>query len=406
MAGDSAQTPLLRVSSMNLAHKLCWVSIEILPIRRSVGVRIGSMSRFPIRPVVQAYLLSIGIWTTFSLLTGWNYLIFDRTAKLQSTLGDMILLAEARGLAYAILTPPIFYIVGHYSATTSKWARICLAYLTGLAPFMVIFGSIRWLILPPWDTKLGHFISRSAASPFAFIRDDTADIITNYLVIVFAAHAYGYFEKMRLHELERSKYEQALAASQLQTLRMQLQPHFLFNTLHGISTLIDSDGASAKAMIVSLSRLLRRALELSGSDLIPLQEELTFINEYLDLEKMRFGARLEVTQAIEPDTLRVLVPQMILQPLVENAIRHGIAGSREKGWIKIVSRQSDAGLELIVNNSIGDTRRPGKGVGLKNTESRLKHLYSNEATFSFEMDGGHGATASISIPALGSSSRA
>jgi two-component system LytT family sensor kinase len=360
------------------------------------------MTRLPIRQVVRAYLLSIGIWTTFSLLTGWNYLIFDRTAKLQSTLGDMILLAEARGLAYAFLTPPIFYIVGHYSATTSRWARVCLAYLVGIAPFMLIFASIRWLILPPWDTTLGHFISRSAASPFAYIRDDSADIITNYFALVFAAHAYGYFEKMRSHELERSKHEQALAASELQTLKMQLQPHFLFNTLHGISTLIDSDRAGAKAMILSLSRLLRRALELSGSDLIPLQEELTFINEYLDLEKMRFGARLEVTQSIEPDTLRILVPQMILQPLVENAIRHGIAGSRERGWVKIVSRQSHAGLELIVYNSIGDTRRPGKGVGLRNTESRLKHLYSNEATFSFEMNGGHEATASISIPALGS----
>jgi len=363
------------------------------------------MMRLPIRQVVRAYLLSIGIWTTFSLLTGWNYLIFDRTAKLQSTLGDMILLAEARGLAYAILTPPIFYIVGHYSAATSRWARVFLAYLVGIVPFMVTFATIRWLLLPPWESALGHFIPRSAASPFAFIRDDTADIITNYLVIVFAAHAYGYFERMRSHELERSKHEQALAASELQTLRMQLQPHFLFNTLHGISTLIDRDGESAKAMILSLSRLLRRALELSGSDLIPLQEELTFINEYLDLEKMRFGARLEVTQSIEPDTLRVLVPQMILQPLVENALRHGIAGSRERGWIKIVSRQSNGGLELIVYNSIGDTRRSGKGVGLKNTESRLKHLYSNEATFSFEMNGDDGATASISIPALGSSSR-
>jgi LytS/YehU family sensor histidine kinase len=97
---------------------------------------------------------------------------------------------------------------------------------------------------------------------------------------------------------------------------------------------------------------------------------------------------------------------MILQPLVENAIRHGVAGSRESGWVKIVSRQSDAGLELIVYNSVGDHPKPqGKGVGLKNTESRLKHLYSSEATFSFEMNGDHKATASISIPALGSSSR-
>jgi two-component system LytT family sensor kinase len=310
------------------------------------------MTRFPFRQVVRAYLLSIGVWTTVSLLTGWNYLIFDRTAKLQSTLGDMILLAEARGLAFAILTPPIFYIVGHYSAATSRWVRVFLAYLVGVAPFMVIYASIRWLILPPWEPTVGHFIARSAASPFALIRSGSADIITNYFAIVFAAHAYGYLEKMRGHELEKSKHEQALAASELQSLRMQLQPHFLFNTLHGISTLIDCDGESAKAMILSLSRLLRRALELSGS------------------------------------------------------IRHGIAGSRERGWIKIVSRQSDAGLELIVYNSIGDTRRSEKGVGLKNTESRLKHLYSNEATFSFEMNGDHGATASISIPALGSSSRA
>lgn len=363
------------------------------------------MTRLTIRQVVRAYLLSIGIWGTVSLLTGWNYLIFDMTAKLQSTLGDMILLAEARGMAFAVLTPPIFYIVGHYSAASRRWPRVFLAYLVGAAPFMVIFAAIRWLILPPWEPTLGHFIARSAASPLAFLRGGSADIITNYFAIVLAAHAYGYFEKMRGHELEKSKMEQALSASELQSLRMQLQPHFLFNTLHGISTLIDSDGEGAKAMILSLSGLLRRALQLSGSDLIPLQEELTFVNEYLDLEKMRFGARLEVTQSIEPDTLPILVPQMILQPLVENAIRHGIAGSREKGWIKIVSRQSDTGIELVVYNSIGDARRSGKGVGLKNTESRLRHLYSDEATFSFEMNGDHGATASISIPALGSSSR-
>lgn len=345
------------------------------------------------------------IWSIVSLLTGWNYLIFDRTAKLQSTLGDMILLAEARGLSLALLTPPIFYIAGHYSAAASKWTRVFLAYLIGAAPFMLIYASIRWLILPPWEPTLGRFIARSAASPLAFLRGGSADILTNYFAIVFAAHAYGYFERMRGHKLERSQYEQALTASELQSLRMQLQPHFLFNTLHGISTLIDHDGARAKAMILSLSSLLRRALERSGSDLVPLQEELTFINEYLDLEKMRFGARLDVTQSIAPNTLEILVPQMILQPLVENAIRHGVAGSRECGWIKIVSRQSDSGLELIVYNSVGDHPTPqGRGVGLKNTKSRLKHLYSNEATFSFELNSDHRATASISIPALGSSS--
>jgi two-component system, LytTR family, sensor kinase len=365
-----------------------------------------NMTRLSIRQVVRAYLISIAIWTTLSLLTGWNYLIFDRTARLHSTLGDMILLAEARGLAYAILTPPIFYIAWHYSAVTEKRSRVFLAYLLGTAPFILIYASLRWLILPPWEPTVGQFIARSAASPFALIRADCADMITNYFAIVFAAHAYGYFEKMRVHELERSQYEQALAASELQSLRMQLQPHFLFNTLHGISTLIDSDRESAKAMIVSLSSLLRRALERSGSDLIPLQDELKFINEYLDLEKMRVGERLEVIQCIDLDTSRTLVPQMILQPLVENAIQYGIAASRERAWIRILSRRSNGRLELDVHNSVGELRAPGKGVGLKNTEARLKHLFSNEASFSFEINGDRTASARISIPALESRSHA
>jgi two-component system, LytTR family, sensor kinase len=366
----------------------------------------SNMSQVSIRQVVRAYLISIGIWTTLSLLTGWNYLIFDRTAKLHSTLGDMILLAEARGLAYAILTPPIFYIAWHYPAFTEKRSRVFLAYFLAVAPFTLIYASIRWLILPPWEPTVGQFIARTAASPFALIRSDGADMITNYLAIVFAAHAYRYFEKMRAHELERSRYEQALAASELESLRMQLQPHFLFNTLHGISTLIDSNRESAKAMIVSLSALLRRALERNGSDLIPLQDELKFINEYLDLEKMRVGDRLEVIQCIDLDTLRTLVPQMILQPLVENAIQYGIATSRENGWIKILARRSDGRLELDVHNSVGEHMAPGSGVGLKNTEARLKNLFSSEASFSFEIIGNRTASARISIPVLGSGSQA
>ena len=186
---------------------------------------------------------------------------------------------------------------------------------------------------------------------------------------------------------------------------MQLHPHFLFNTLHGISTLVDSDGMSAKAMIVKLSSLLRTALECNGSDLLPLRQELDFVGKYLDLEKMRFGARLSVNWSIAPETEQMLVPQLILQPLVENAIGHGIAGSREKGWVEIISRERDGLLELQVRNSCGGKGREGTGLGLRNTAARLRHLYSDEAKLDFARSDDRTATATLVLPVLGSQVR-
>jgi LytS/YehU family sensor histidine kinase len=206
--------------------------------------------------------------------------------------------------------------------------------------------------------------------------------------------------RARLQELERAEYQQALAASELHTLKMQLHPHFLFNTLHGISTLIDSDGETAKAMIVKLSSLLRTALESSGSDLIPLREKLKFIREYLDLETMRFGPRLRVDWSIDPSTGAILVPQLILQPLVENAIRHGIASSRENGWIEVAARRGKNAVELQIRNSAAPGKPEGMGLGLHNTASRLQHLYSGEGTLSFAVSDGGTATATLVLPHL------
>ena len=361
------------------------------------------MERRKLRQIAKAYLLSIGIWSALSLLTGWNYLIFDQSANLRSTLSEMLLLAEARGLTYALLTPPIFYLVRHFASSARRRVRYLLGYCIGAVPFMVVYACVRWIIFPSWSPDLQRFVSRGNSSPWALIHHGFADMITIYFATVLAAHAFDYFERVRKQELERSEYQQALAASELQALKMQLHPHFLFNTLHGISTLIDTDGKSAKTMIVKLSSLLRKALQHSGSDLIPLQEELKFIGEYLDLETMRFGARLRVIWSIDPNTRRTLVPQLILQPLVENAIRHGIACSREKGWIEIVSQLGDRGLELQIRNSITGERPRGTGLGLQNTEARLRYLYSDEATFCFATSEEGTATATLVLPALGSS---
>jgi two-component system, LytTR family, sensor kinase len=357
------------------------------------------------RSIARAYLFSIAVWCALSLLTGWQYRIFDEQLNIKSTLFDMLLLAESRGFAFALLTPPIFYLVRRYSVCVRHRFRYFLGCCVGVGPFMVLYACIRWVVLPPWDAALQRYVPRSEQGPFELIYSGFADQITMYLAILVAAHAYQYLEKIRKQEVEKSEFQRALAASELQALKMQLHPHFLFNTLHGISTLIDSDRSRAKAMVMKLSRLLRSALEHSSSDLIPFSDELTFVREYLALEQMRFGLRLGLRWAVGSSTKNLLVPQMILQPLVENAVRHGIAPCREGGWVELSARKNGDVLELLVRNSTGGRKQPGTGLGLRNTAARLRYLYEDEATFSFRMLESGLAEATVSIPALRSDRR-
>lgn len=354
------------------------------------------------RQIGRAYALSICAWGALSLLTGWEYRIFDRQLNIHSTFLDMVLLAESRGFAYALLTPPIFYLVRRYGPSMKQTLWRWGAYCVGVFPFMVLYSCIRWVVLPPWNADLQRYVPRTSRGPFELIYGEFADQITMYVAIVFAAHAYQYFDRVRKQEVEKYEFQQALAASELQALKMQLHPHFLFNTLHGISTLIDTDRNSAKAMVIKLSGLLRTALERGNSDMITLREELKFIREYLDLEKMRFGPRLQVDCSIDPDTEQIAVPQLILQPLVENAIRHGIASSREGGWLKIASQQKHGALEINIRNSVGGKRPVGTGVGLRNTEARLKYLYADDASFSLAFAEDQTATATLVLPVLSS----
>jgi two-component system LytT family sensor kinase len=358
------------------------------------------MKLIHLRQIGRGYLISIALWCGLSLLTGWQYRIFDQQMNIRSSLFDMFMLAEARGFTFALLTPPIFYFVRRYAAGGGHRVRYLTGFAFGVLPFMLLYACIHWIAIPPWDPALQCYVPRAQHSPLALIQSGFADQITIYIAIVVAAHAYEYFERVRQQELERSEYQRALAASELQMLKMQLHPHFLFNTLHGIATLIDSDGSSAKGMVVKLSSLLRAALEPNTSDLIPLREEMKFIEEYLDIEKMRLGQRLNVRISIEEATEKYLIPQMLLQPLVENAIRYGAAASRDGGWIEILSRRGNGSFELRIRNSVGK-RASGTGVGLRNTQARLQHLYSGDAVFSFSVSGEQTATVKLVLPALG-----
>ena len=221
-----------------------------------------------------------------------------------------------------------------------------------------------------------------------------------YFIVLLIGHVIDYYERYRREQIHASRLEADLAAAQLETLQMQLQPHFLFNTLNSISTLVSSDPAGARRMIARLSDLLRATLKHPGAQRVPLGRELEFLDAYLAIERTRFGERLRVVQQIDPGTEQAVVPFLLLQPLVENAIRHGIAPSTEGGTVEVHARRESADLVLEVSNSAAGVagRSEGLGVGLSNTRGRLERLYDGRHEISCREDADAGFIVRIKIP--------
>src|SRR5437764_2287051 len=214
-------------------------------------------------------------------------------------------------------------------------------------------------------------------------------------LIVIAVHALLYYQNFRASELAQSSLKTELAQEQLRALKMQLHPHFLFNTLHSISSLVLEDPPKANSMIARLGDFLRLTLENSDQQLVSLKEETEFVRCYLDIEQVRFGARLTVTFELEPQTLSAQVPHLILQPVVENAIQHAIAPRATRVHINVEANRINSSLRLHVKDNgpgiISNSDLFGaEGVGLSNVRARLHQIYGSE--FRFELmnarDGG------------------
>ena len=225
-----------------------------------------------------------------------------------------------------------------------------------------------------------------------------------YGATIGMSYAVSYYFRFREREFRASQLESQLAQAQLQTLKMQLHPHFLFNTLNAIAGLVrDSRNKAAVNMLAGLSDLLRYTLENAGKQQVPLREELEFLELYLDIQQMRFSDRLRVELHIEPETLSALVPNLILQPLVENAIRHGISRRAAAGLVGVSANRDGGDLHIrIYDDGPGlkqdNGNRMVEGVGLSNTRARLKQLYSGEQNFSLAERPNGGVEAVLIIP--------
>jgi signal transduction histidine kinase len=225
-----------------------------------------------------------------------------------------------------------------------------------------------------------------------------------YFAIFVGISVVEYQQKNKLTELRYVQLQSQLAQSQLNALKSQLHPHFLFNTLNTISTLIlKADNSEAERMLTLLNNFLKITVIQSDRQEISLEEELRFVQDYLEIEKVRFSDKLEVQQDVRKDTLRAQVPNLLLQPIIENAIYHGIAPKTSNGIIRIRTRKDDGQLIISVeDNGPGLTatkkKKSKEGVGLKITRERLSHLFGDAASFELENLDSGGVRATLSLP--------
>jgi two-component system LytT family sensor kinase len=234
---------------------------------------------------------------------------------------------------------------------------------------------------------------------------DFFDISNAFAATIFVFYLIVYIENLRQQEHEKAQLQVQNQYMQLALLKSQLNPHFLFNTLNSVNTLMQSDITKARRMNVQLAHLLRYALEAQSKSWVTLQEELAFIDAYLEIQKVRFEERLRVIQQIQPQCLPTLVPPMLLHPLVENAIKHGLAPKEEGGtlWLTIEAKEAGVWIE-VADNGLGQSAPESldefsAGIGLRNTNSRLQQLYNASASLQIESNEG-GFRVRFVIPSL------
>lgn len=285
----------------------------------------------------------------------------------------------------AALTGPIFRLTQRFPIESARRVRALALHVLGGAAFSLVHLLCTMTVLVTlWPPAQYPFATR--VQRIYLTNLDWA--LMTYSAIIGLSYAFAYYRESQARAVRAAHLEARLAEARLKTLEAELHPHFLFNTLHAISTLVHTQPESADRMISRLSDLLRITFARSGAACVPLHEELEFLQKYLEIEQTRFEDRLTVGYEIDPDTLDAEVPRLILQPLVENAIKHGVAPRSGPGTVSIASRREGDQLHLVVrDNGVGLTggarARLHGGVGLSNTRDRLECLYGTDHALDF-----------------------
>jgi sensor histidine kinase YesM len=369
-------------------------------VRRSFVEKIGFRA-LRLGSFTKLWLL-FACWTVFGLFFASQVLINQvyrgRPVKLMETLSTWLICAYI----WAILTPLILDLVRRFRVEIGHLRNLLVHLLASLIFSLIQLGAY---IAATLVIGLEHS-NKSFSNIFQeFIVTGLHFNLLTYWALVGLSHAADYYRKYQERELNASQLRAQLAHAQLTALKMQLHPHFLFNTLNAIVMLVrKGDNKEAVDMLTGLGNLLRHSLENINEQEVKLSEELELLELYLQIEQVRFNDRLRVRMEVEQETFDALVPNLILQPLVENAIRHGIGKRRSAGLLEISARRDQGRLWLQVRDDGNGLRMEsshnaqGAKIGITNTQARLVQLYGEAQTFELCNAEGGGAVATLTIP--------
>ncbi|MGC2696177.1 MAG: histidine kinase [Candidatus Angelobacter sp.] len=361
-------------------------------------------------------MISFGGWTLIALASAFSMYQFDRSLGKPVAFHDELILPLINDLIFAFLTPLVFVRVLRFPIWERNWGRRLLAYIAAAFGFTVAHIILRGIVYPVWDPRVKgygyplwdpntHALSiQWVLLKRLFLYNVVDDIASTYLLIVLVGHLVRYYQRLRERDMHTAQLETELAKAHLEALKSQLQPHFLFNTLHSISALMLTNVGAADRMMTRLSYLLRMSLENRGIQITSLRCELEFAASYLEIEKIRFEDRLKVIFDVSPETLDAQVPHLLLQPLVENAVRHGISRIIEPGEIRISVTHDGQTLFLRVTDNCPaaaggvEDNNLKVGVGLKTTRGRLETLYGDAQSLDIRSGPNGGFDVCIRIP--------
>ncbi len=337
--------------------------------------------------VVPALLDTLQTWMQ-ARLTGesvrWQNLVFQ----------------GAEWLFLGALTPIAYFLGQRYPLGRGRWKRALPVHVAGAFALCLGWASLGLL--------LGVALQRYPAQgplPQAYLSWILTSVpwsVFMYFTVLGCVHAFRYFLEARERELQASRLTAQLAEARLGALRMQLNPHFLFNSLNALLVLVrDGNQRDAARVLELLGDVLRQALRSNQPNEVPLSEELAFIEQYLAIEQVRFSDRLDVRWRIDEAAREALVPGFVLQPLVENAIKHGVAKRADAGKIEIAARASGNRLQLSVRDDGVGFASPAlaeEGIGLSNTKERLRTMYGAQASLALNSPAGGGAEVVLTLP--------
>jgi hypothetical protein len=345
--------------------------------------------------------LGFAIWTLAGVMDA-THSYFKYAAR-----NDPLTWPQALGMglslwyAWALLSLLIFPFCRRFPLEQRNWPRRVALHVAAAVVFALVKLVMDYPIIKTFYCPMPHLLTFPL-----FYRMALLSHFEPYVFICCAlmgiSHALNYYRKYQERGLKTAHLEARLARTHLQLLKTQLRPHFLLNTLNAVSALIHLDAEAAERALARLGDLLRLILEHDGIQEVPLEEELAFLQAYLEIEEIRFGPRLRVGMHVAPEARGASVPYLLLQPLVENAIRHGIAARDQAGHLAIRAGRANGVLRLQVEDdgpglrAKPDTLR--QGVGLANTRARLQQLYGDDHRFELGNRPGGGVQVLVEIP--------